>query len=52
MEEIGFDKIEIIINSLYFQLIALIGIGTMLRNLRLENIDFDVYKDDEAVIQN
>ncbi|MCB9059691.1 MAG: hypothetical protein H6627_14090 [Calditrichae bacterium] len=48
VDEFGFDKIEIIINSLYFQLVALLGAGTMLRNLRIENIDFDVYKEDAA----
>lgn len=52
VEEFNLDKIEIIINSLYFQLIALIGVGSMLRNLRVENIDFNVYKADGAAAQD
>jgi hypothetical protein len=40
--------LEIIINSIYFQVIAFFGIGGMLRTIRLDNINFDVYKADFA----
>jgi hypothetical protein len=43
------EYIEIMINSIYFQVIAYLGIGGMLRTIRLENINFDVYKTDKAV---
>ena len=35
--------------SLFFQIIAVLSIGLMLRSLRLEDIDFEVYKDDVTV---
>jgi hypothetical protein len=40
--------LEIIINSIYFQVIAFFGIGGMLRTIRLDNINFDVYRADKA----
>ena len=42
--------LEIIINSIYFQVIAFFGIGSMLRTIRLDNIDFDVYKADKVAL--
>jgi len=36
--------LEILINSIYFQVIAFCGIGGMLRTIRLDNTNFDVYK--------
>jgi hypothetical protein len=42
--------LEIIINSIYFQVIAFFGIGGMLRTIRLDNINFDVYKADKVSI--
>ena len=42
--------LEIIINSIYFQVIAFFGIGGMLRTVRLDNINFDVYKADKVVV--
>jgi hypothetical protein len=41
---------EIIINSIYFQVIAFVGIGGMLRTLKIETIDFDVYKADNSIV--
>ena len=38
--------LEIIVNSLYFQVIAFYGVGAMLKTISIENIDFDVYKKD------
>lgn len=37
-------KLEVLINSIYFQLVAILGLGTMLRTIRVQDIDFDVYK--------
>jgi len=34
--------------SLYFQVVAFLSLGTNLRSLKLENIDFDVYKNGTA----
>jgi hypothetical protein len=42
--------LEIIINSIYFQVIAFFGIGGMLRTIRLDNINFDVYKADKVAL--
>ncbi len=38
-----------IVTSLYFQLIVFIGIGTVLRAFRVEDINFEVYKEDPVV---
>ena len=38
-----------IVTSLYFQLIVFIGIGTVLRAFRVEDINFEVYKKDPVV---
>lgn len=40
--------LEILINCIYFQVIAFFGIGKMLKTIRIENINFDVYKADGA----
>ena len=37
---------EILINSLYFQVIALFSLGVLLSRFKIEEIDFDVYKAD------
>ena len=42
-------NLEIIINTIYFQVIAFFGIGGMLRTIRLDKINFDVYKADKSV---
>ena len=44
------EYLEIIINSIYFQVIAFFGIGGMLRTVRLDNINFDVYKADKVIL--
>ena len=41
--------LEIIINSLYFQVIAFYGVGAMLKTMSIENIDFEVYKKDISI---
>jgi len=38
--------LEIIINCVYFQVIAFLGIGNMLKTVRIDNIDFEVYRAD------
>jgi hypothetical protein len=40
------NNIEIILNSLYWQVIVFVGIGAMLRKMQVDDIDFDVYKTD------
>jgi hypothetical protein len=35
--------------SLYFQVIAFVSIGHVLRSLQVEDIDFEVYKEDISV---
>ena len=42
--------LEILINSIYFQVIAFFGIGGMLRNIRLDNTNFDVYKAEKVTV--
>jgi MFS family permease len=37
-------ELEVLINSLYFQLVAILGLGTMLRTIKVQDIDFSVYK--------
>lgn len=41
----GWDMFEPLAMSLYFQLVIIFGLGEMIRSLKVENIDFDVYKD-------
>jgi len=36
--------VEIMINSLYFQVLAIFSIGRIIKNFKIEDIDFDVYK--------
>jgi len=42
------DFLDATIMSLYFQLIVLLSIGHILRNMRLEDINFDLYKETPA----
>jgi len=41
--------IEIMINSIYFQLVIFLGIGAMLNQVKVEELNFDVYKSDNSV---
>ena len=36
------------IMSIYFQVVALLSIGTLLRNMKLEDVNFEVYRDSPA----
>ena len=42
------DFLDATIMSVYFQFIVLLSIGHALRNMRLEDIDFDLYKEEPA----
>jgi hypothetical protein len=44
IEYFNLDYLESAMMSIYLQLIIFIGLGTILRKLRVENIDFEVYK--------
>jgi len=41
------DALDPVILSLYMQLITVFGIGTELRSVKIDQVDFDVYKNDE-----
>lgn len=40
------NNLEVLINSLYFQVLALFSIGALLGRLKVEKINFDVYRAD------
>ncbi len=44
------DFLDAILMSAYFQIIVLLSIGSVMRAIRPENVDFSVYKADEAAI--
>lgn len=46
VENYNLEYLESALMSIYLQLIIFIGLGTILRNLRPENIDFEVYKEE------
>lgn len=43
------DFLDAVFMSIYFQAIALVSVGVPMNNIRLEEIDFDVYKSDAAI---
>ena len=43
------DFLDAILMSVYFQAVVWMSLGYLLRNIRIEDIDFDVYKSDVAV---
>lgn len=49
VREFGLDKWEPILMSAYFQIIIVFGFGQQLRNIKVEDIDFDVYKADKSI---
>lgn len=51
INEFNWDYLEASLMSVYLQFIIFIGIGTLLRKLRLENINFDVYKEDASIVK-
>ena len=51
INEFTWDYLEASLMSVYLQFIIFIGIGTLLRKLRLENINFDVYKEDASIVK-
>ncbi|MBL1214306.1 MAG: hypothetical protein HND52_13185 [Ignavibacteriae bacterium] len=42
------DYLETALMSVYLQIVIWLGLGSMLKNIRLENLDFDVYKNEAA----
>lgn len=46
LREFNLEYLEIYANGLYFQSIALISIGSLLKIMKIEDINFDVYKAD------
>ncbi|KAA3613845.1 MAG: hypothetical protein DWQ05_16350 [Calditrichaeota bacterium] len=50
IDEFNLDYFEPALMSGYFQFILFIGLGSMLRNQRIEDMNFDVYKEDAATI--
>ncbi len=43
------DFLDAVFMSVYFQAIALVSVGVPMNNIRLEEIDFEVYKSDAAI---
>ncbi len=46
--DLGF--LDAILMSLYFQVIVVLSIGHVLRSLRLEDVNFDVYKSNGTAV--
>jgi MFS family permease len=46
----GWDIIEPVMMSLYFQTVIIFGIGEHLRKLKVEDVNFDVYKKDNQIV--
>ncbi|MBT5185366.1 MAG: hypothetical protein HOH19_02535 [Kordiimonadaceae bacterium] len=49
VDEYNVSYLDPVIMSVYFQLLAVFGIGTLLRSSDLKTIDFDVYKEDAPI---
>ena len=43
------DYLETALMSVYLQIVIWLGLGSMLKNIRLEKLDFEVYKNEAAV---
>ncbi len=48
MDEFDMHYLQALLLSLYFQALAIFGIGTMLRTSRIETMDFEVYRKDPS----
>jgi len=46
MRTYNLEHLEIIVNSIYFQALGMLGIGAMLRTIKIEDMDFEDYKAD------
>jgi hypothetical protein len=44
------NYLDAVVMSVYFQGVVLLSLGNILRNVKVEDIDFDVYKEDVAVM--
>lgn len=51
IEVFNLDHWEFILNSLYWQCLAVLGVGTLLRNTKIKNINFDVYRNKNGIDQ-
>ena len=47
VKEYNLDYLDPLLMSVYFQGLAVFGLGTIFRTFQIEDIDFDVYKDDQ-----
>lgn len=47
VREYGLDKWEPILMSVYFQIIVIFGLGEQLRSIKVEDVDFEVYRADK-----
>ena len=43
------DYLETALMSVYLQIVIWLGLGSMLKNIKLEKLDFEVYKNEAAV---
>jgi len=50
MDEFNLDYLEPVLMSIYFQFIIFLGLGSMLRNYNMEDMNFDVYKENGSAI--
>jgi magnesium-transporting ATPase (P-type) len=50
INQYGWDMFEPIAMSLYFQIVIIFGIGQVLRMFKIQDIDFDVYKEDTWLV--
>jgi hypothetical protein len=48
LDEFQLDYLEPVLMSLYFQMIIFLGLGALLRKYRVEDMNFDVYKEDAS----
>ncbi|PHS77555.1 MAG: hypothetical protein COB56_02450 [Robiginitomaculum sp.] len=46
----GWDRFEPIAMSIYFQIVIIFGVGQVLQMFKIEDIDFDVYKEDAKLV--
>ena len=44
------DPLDAVILSVYFQVIALLSLGYTIKNIKCDDIDFEVYRSDAAPV--
>ena len=50
VKQYNLNYLEPLLMSVYFQALAVFGLGTMFRIFQIEDLDFDVYKEDPPVV--